>query len=96
MSNVAEIIAKQIGRQALVMIGAKNARAGKASLTITIGKNAKKVTTVHVELMPRDTYTVSFWSIRGASMKLISQVHDVYADSLNDVIASNTGLYVSL
>ena len=109
--SVADIIYAQIGRKAFVMMGTKQAVADKSALQFTVGRNAKGVTMIRVELDPSDTYTVRFF--KGSPTKArydakagefknvggykeIESLSDVYVDSLHRVIESGTGLYLSL
>lgn len=94
--SIATTIRDQIGSRAFVMMGAKGLTGDSRSLQFKIGSNAKRVTNVHIELAADDTYTVSFWNIRGYSMKLLKQVEGVYCDQLRGIIESETGLYLSL
>lgn len=108
MSQVAETIREQIGGRAFYMMGAKHLLASADSLTWKIGRNAKSVTHVTVKLTPADTYTVTFARVtssrynhktgdfRSGSTKTLSEVSDVYVDSLHTVIQDGTGLYLSL
>lgn len=91
-----EIIRQLGGGSAMYMIGAKQIVGGETFVQFKIMRNAKGVTTVRVELMPDDTYTVQFWNIRGLSMKLLHTVAMVYVDSLRSMFEGNTGLRLSL
>jgi hypothetical protein len=91
--TVANTIKDQLGRVALFAIGARNLVGGETFLQFGIGRNAKGVNKIRIELMPDDTYTVSFWFVRKAYLRLIAQETDVYVDSLHDSIDRNTGLY---
>jgi len=94
--EVANTIRAQLGNGAFVMMGAKNLVGSENSLRWKVGRNAKRVSLVEVELAPDDTYTVRFYRVRGFDCNLLSEVEMVYADSLKRVIESNTGLYLSL
>ena len=94
--DVAHTIAAQIGNRAFMMMGAKNLAAGESTLTWKIGRNAKGVTHVRVELTPMDTYTVRFYRVRGTRQAELEAVDDVYVDSLRSTIENHTGLYLSL
>lgn len=96
--TVAQTILSQLGGSRFVaMTGAKNLAGGATSLQMKIGKNAKKVTHVKVELTAADDYTVTFYEIRGTSVwKVLATVEGVYCDNLREVFTRYTGLYTSL
>lgn len=94
--TVANTIRDQIGHPAFVMMGAKDLAGGSDNLQFKVGANAKKVTHVRVVLDPSDTYTVTFYKCRGASIKELAAQSLVYADQLRKVIETHTGLYLSL
>lgn len=108
----ARTIQKQIGAQALFMLGAKNLYidhgqgfavggtehkgSGRPSFGFKVGKNEKGVTHVRVFLDPSDTYTVEFLKVRGTNSKPVSKISDVYATDLRTVLSDGTGMYTSL
>jgi hypothetical protein len=94
--TVANTILDQIGRRALIMIGAKTPVGDEKSVRFKIGRNEKSVTHVVVTLDPSDTYTLSFLRARGVTAKEVSNASFVYADQLRSVIEKHTGLYTSL
>lgn len=93
--EIANTILSQLGGgQFSLLVGLKNAMATESGLQFKIGKGAKRnINTVQVELDPSDTYTVKFWNCRGLKMNLISEVSDVYCDSLRQVFTDATGFY---
>lgn len=93
---MANTIAAQIGKRAFFMMGARDLLGSANALAFKIGRNAKSVSHVTITLQPDDTYTVVFHRVRGASVKVVSEQDDVYADCLHRVIESGTGLYLSL
>lgn len=96
-ANVAQVIASQIGNRALFMIGAKNLCASEKSLSFKVGRNDKRVTHVRVTLTPADVYEVQFLRCIGFKPTVtIAERENVYADSLNAVIETETGLRTSL
>jgi hypothetical protein len=97
--TVANTIARQIGNQALTMLGAKNLLGGADSLTFRIGRNAQGVTHIKVRLDPSDTYTMQFLKAGRApkyEVKVVSEVEDVYAEDLRRIIEMKTGMYTRL
>ncbi len=96
--SVATEIAAQIGF-GLRMIGAKNLTDCGNALLFKIMRNTKKVTHVRVELMPSDTYKVTFIKQkRRPSHEVIKLgvVDDVYVENLKSVIEDGTSLALGL
>ena len=99
--QIANTIRTQLGNRALFMIGAKDLVATETGLQFRIGRNAKSVNQIVINLDPSDTYTVEFRRTRmsrktGYSNKVVSSLEGVYADMLHDVIESGTGLATRL
>jgi hypothetical protein len=102
--QIAQTIIEQIGRAAFAMMGAKNAMAIERGVQFAIGRNTKRVNRVRVTLGWDDTYTMEFWKVgtmktnmgRQIAATKIAETDGVYADNLNHVIESHTGLYLSL
>lgn len=59
-------------------------------------KSRNGANTVVIRLDPSDTYTVEFWSVRGAKTRKVSEYHDIYNDSLRNLFESETGLRTSM
>jgi len=93
--TVANTIREQLGRMALVMLGASDFVYDESSLQFSI-KGSRVANKVRIVLDPDDTYTVEFWKGRGIKMARVSEFDGVYADQLHDLIESETGLYTSL
>jgi hypothetical protein len=93
---VGNVIAQQIGNRAFFMLGAKNLTTDGKGLTFKVGRKAKGVTHVRVELTPADTYTVNFSKCRAGKVTTLASVDDVYVDRLHSVIEDHTGMYTSL
>ncbi len=99
---VAHTIQKQIGRQALYMIGAKGYGAGThengdAYLQFRIARNSSSIHMIRITLNAMDTYDVEFGRItKGPTYRKVSDVKGVYNDMLKDVIELHTGLATSL
>jgi len=105
MSNqIAQTIADQIGRRAMVMIGAKDLLAGDNYLSMHVGRGPRGATHVRVVLEPDDTYTVESIACRHVrhngipelTRKVIASTSDIYAEQLCQAIETVTGLYTSL
>lgn len=97
--NVAKTIARQIGNQALTMMGASNLVSDQNSLTFKVGRNAKGVTHVVVRLNAHDYYDVEFvrFSMRAKEMRSVKAYReDVPVDALHAILEAETGLYLSL
>lgn len=99
--TIAKTILEQLGgRQFLSMTGAKNLTGGEYTLSMSLPRmSGLKVNKVVVTLTPADTYKVDFyWMNRRAKnpLRLVSSVEDVYAEMLEDVFETETGLFTSL
>ena len=94
--KVANEIRNQIGNKALMMIGAKNLGATENSLSFKVGRNSKKVTHIKIELNVMDTYTMTFFNIRGTNFKTVNKMEGVYCDMIHKAIEDNTGMCTSL
>lgn len=98
--EVANTIRQQIGNRAFFMMGAKDLAGDENSLRWRVGRNAKGVNLVQVQLDPDDTYTVRSYRVRKVNhvpeAKVVSEDSGVYADNLHQIIESQTGLYLSL
>ena len=92
-----EIILQQLGGNRFVaMTGAKNLGTNGKDLSFSIGRNAKKVTHVHIKLTSMDLYDVEFINMRGAKRKVIKKVKGVYGDMLPKIFKKYTGMNVRL
>jgi len=96
--SVAKIILAQLGgNQMVAMTGAKNFVGGESSLSFAIPKmSGVKVNRVRVVLTIDDTYTVSFFNVRGAKVETVSTHDGVYAETLRGLFERVTGLRTSL
>ena len=90
MSEIANTIHAQIGAPSFFMIGAKNIMGTERGLQFKIMRNANKVTHVTVELATDDTYTITFHSCRGTSIKVLSKVEGVQVAELHSTISRAT------
>jgi len=99
--QVAQTILNQIGKQALMMIGAKQFVADRDSVRFRIGRNCKGWNMIQIHLnYADDLYRVSFFRIRSKNgVPMIAQTHTefgIYFDQLHEVIERNTGMYTKL
>lgn len=93
--HVANKIKKQIGHQALFMLGAQHLAADPVSLQFKI-RGSKKVTHIKIKLEATDLYTMKFFKCRKAEFKIVNTETGVYFDMLNMMIEKNTGLHTSI
>lgn len=93
---IAQTIAQQIGKQSLVMIGAKNFAGSETALLFSVGRNSKNVNKIKINLDADDTYTVSGYSIRGIKITEKGKMSGIYSDQLNQAIESLTGMCTRL
>lgn len=95
--QVARTILEQLGgNRFAVMTGSKNFTASPNSLSFKVGRNAKKVSHVKIELTPMDDYTVSFLSLRNLEIKELAKHEGVYCDQLQDLFCEETGMFTRL
>ena len=94
---VANTIFQQIGgRRMSAMTGAKNFAFDKdGSLSFAFPRSAG-VNRCRIELMPTDTYKMTFSLVHGKNYTVKHVVEDVYCDQLEAIFESKTGLFTSL
>ena len=93
----AQTILDQLGGNRFsVMTGAKMFMSIDNGLQFNIGRNALKCNKVRITLNLNDLYDVSYYSIRGASVKVKREVTDIYAETLRQEIQEATGLYTRI
>jgi len=92
--QIAKTILKQIGNQALMLVGAKNFVGTENGVKFRIGRNTNGVNVINITL-DNDLYNIDFAYQRGTSYKVKKQYTGVYCDMLLDIIESGTGLFVS-
>lgn len=91
--TVATCIRDQLGRMAILMMGATKFVGDCDFLQFNIGSNPCKVSKIRITLEPSDTYRVTFYGHKDA---VKSEALDVYVDSLHQTIERHTGLFLSL
>ena len=94
--NVAQTIASQLGRKALLMIGAKNLMAGKDYLQFRLGRNAGGWNSLKIALNGLDLYDLTFYRIRKLKVTSEKTIDNVYCDQVRDIIEDETGMKTSL
>lgn len=103
--EVAKTIYEQLGgHHFALMTGAKNCITKSSRTNRCCGglhfsfpqPGAGKPNACTIELMPNDTYRVTFWYANGKTMKPLSRHTDVYCDMLQDLFFEATGLYTTL
>ncbi len=93
-TSVATTILQQLGgRRFTAMTGAKNLVASQNGLTFAIGKNSSRANRVQIELLPSDTYRVTFARFAKLDWTPLRVFSDVYADQLQEIFTTETGLY---
>lgn len=85
-----EIIRDQLGREALLLMGATNLCGVNETLSLKI-RGCPKINQIKITLEPTDTYMIEFF--KGA--KRISSYSGIYVDQLHDTIEGETGLFLS-
>lgn len=93
--QVANTILSQLGGNRFVaMTGAKNFVGSDDALHFALPSNFARngINRVRVTLQPSDTYTVEFFKVRGTKFSSIATRDDVYAEDLQRVFKTETGL----
>jgi hypothetical protein len=97
--QIADTILQQLGgRRFIMMTGAKNfiIRGADRSLQFNVGRNPKGITKVRIALDLSDTYTMTFYKIRGIDCAMVASIDGIYADQLCRAIERETGLATTL
>lgn len=97
--NIAKTILQQLGgNKFIAMTGAKNIGFTNKGIQMGIGRNAKGVTHVIIDLdRGKDLYNIEFvkvgWDFK---RKTIKKLNGVYADQLQKIFTKYTGLHTRL
>jgi hypothetical protein len=96
--EIAKTILQQLGgNKFIAMTGAKNLAHTNKGLQMKIGRNAKGVTHVIIDLdKGKDLYDIEFVKVRGTSRKTVKKLKGIYADQLGEIFTRYTGLNVRL
>ena len=98
--HVAKTIRAQLGRQAAVMMGAKQFSGGKDYLQFRIGKNKLGASIIKITLTPQDLYDIEFGRIRSVkgspTYKVLKTLKGIFVDKMHAAIEKTTGLRLSL
>lgn len=93
--TIAQTILNQLGgNKFLVMTGAKTLVSHEHGLSFRLPANfaKNKINCVKITLDSNDLYTVEFIYIRGINMTAVAVHDDIYADMLQELFTSVTGL----
>ena len=97
LTAAATILAQLGGSKFVAMTGAKNLLGGADSLQFKLGAGAKDgITHCRIVLDDSDTYTVSFFRVRGANVTNKGETSLVYNSNLRTVFEAATGFRTSL
>ena len=96
--QIAKTILQQLGgNKFIAMTGAKNLGFTDKGLQMQIGRNAKGVTHVIIDLdRGKDLYNIEFVKIRGVKRTTVKKLKGVYADQLGKIFTKYTGLRTRL
>ena len=96
--QIAQTILQQLGgNKFIAMTGAKNLGFTNKGLQMKIGRNAKGVTHVIIDLdRGKDLYNIEFVKIRGVKRTTVKKLKGVYADQLGKIFTKYTGLRTRL
>jgi len=90
--QAAETLKQLGGNKFIMMTGAKNFGFGKDGLSFKIGRNAKAVNYVVIDLNGKDLYDMKFQK----GTRVLKKVNDVYGDQLQKMFTKYTGMCTSL
>ena len=95
-SQAKELLKQLGGNRFRMMVGAKQMSLDKKNgLTMKIGRNAKSISHVRINLK-NDLYDIDFIRVRKGIPKIVKQLKGIYADQLRSMFEKYTGLYTSL
>lgn len=95
--SIAQNILQQLGGNKLrVMTGAKNFVDFGNGVQFDVPCRGSKANKVHIALNPNDLYDVAFYRVRGASIKVVERLTNVYAEDLVERFEEATGLVAHL
>ncbi len=80
----------------MAMTGAKDFGIGKDGLHFKIGRNAKSISHVVINLSSMDLYDIKFLRVRAGKIKVVKKLKGVYADQLGTMFKKYTGMNVRL
>jgi len=90
--QAAETLKQLGGNKFIMMTGAKNFAFGSNGLSFKIGRNAKAVNYVVIDLNGKDLYDMKFQK----GTRVLKKANDVYGDQLQKIFTKYTGMYTSL
>ena len=97
-AQIAKTILQQLGgNKFIAMTGAKNLGHTNKGLQMKIGRNAKGVTHVIIDLdRGKDLYDIEFVKVRGTKRTTVKKLKGIFADQLGEMFTRYTGLYTKL
>lgn len=92
--EIAKIILQQLGgNRFIAMTGAKNILAIENGLSFKLPRFVGvKINHVKIILNDYDLYDLEFGRIHGMNYKVLSRIENVYAEMLQDIFTTETGL----
>ena len=92
-----QIILEQLGGNKFkVMTGSKNFRYDHNSLVMDLTRNKLGAKWLTITLEADDTYTMLFQKVNRKGIFQLAEIKNVYADMLQDIFTTQTGLYTKL
>lgn len=90
-------IARQIGKKALYMLGARELLGDSNSISFKI-RGSSKWKKIKIKLTAKDLYDITFYTWKKMDFQSLKskEIKDVYAQDLHRIIEKETGLYTSL
>ena len=99
MNNTqANLLLKQLGGNKFkAMVGAKDFGIGSDGLHFKIGRNAKSISHVVIDLdRGKDLYDIKFLRVRAGKIKVVKKLEGIYANQLGEIFKKYTGMNVRL
>ena len=94
----ANLLLKQLGGNKFkAMVGAKDFGIGSDGLHFKIGRNAKSISHVVIDLdRGKDLYDIKFLRVRAGKIKVVKKLEGIYANQLGEIFKKYTGMNVRL
>lgn len=92
---IAHEIKRQLGHQALAMMGASHFVGGPDYLMFSF-KGTRRCNKLQIRLNGSDLYDITFYKLYGGHIKSVASYPNTYAEDMHRIIETVTGLYLSL
>ena len=86
------ILSQMGGAKFIQKAGIRNIIANERSVMFTIENSKTDISRCQVELMPSDTYRMTFFKVENLKLKEVCSYDEVYCDMLTDIFEDKTKL----